>query len=588
MRISHVIIQNFRNIQHLDVSLGNTVVIAGENNSGKSNFLKAITLPFLAEESGYTGKSLSWTDINADARNEYYKYLLDKKDAITSGGISVEEFSKHLPVISVQVQLLPEAKEKYYVKDFASGIADGDIIYQLKYEFRPKKVADILPAVKDILQAEQVDENNIKTVQLSLLPVELYEYSIFVPGKGSIPYDTLKQFRYMLLAAERDDFSTSNERLGSKSLIKLLQMKLEDADKLKVEKKYSEFFDTLKNLSGMENIINWQSDSDIDNAKDFFKRISILPNMPPMSSILNSVRLGYDDESLSLQGLGQRNMILLLVLINSLIEKSEEIALRIVAIEEPEAHLCINNIKLVSSFISAFTTGNSQVQTFCTTHSTEFINKLQFENVIVMNNGSGIALRDELDQPARDYLSKMPNLDLYKLFFARRCILVEGLTEELLIRAYLEGKKQLSDIEVLAFHKGYQDIIKIWKKINATSDRKLGIVRDYDDQEKAKIDHEKLADSRVCIKTTTGYTLETDIVNTGDNYSLLKDKYGADMGWKTMTAEELQKDWRSSKSFVMLKICQDLRTSNLETFVMPNHIQEIISFMEDEVKSVAD
>lgn len=588
MRISHVKIQNYRNIKNLDLALGATVVIAGENNSGKSNFLRAITLPFLAEEAGYSGKSLSWVDINADARSEYYKYLLDNKESIITGQVSLEEFSKQLPSISVEVQILPEAKEKYYVKDISCGIGEDDIEYRIRYEFRPKKLKDILNSVIDVLKTENIEESNIRSVQLSLLPIDLYEYSIFVPGKGSIGYDTLKQFRYMMLAAERDDFSTTNEKIGSKSLVRLLQMKLNDADKLKVEKKYSEFFETLKSLSGMENIINWQNTSEIDNAEEFFKRISILPNMPPMSSILNSVRLGYDDESLSLQGLGQRNMILLLVLINSLLEKSEDVPLRIVAIEEPEAHLCINNIKLISSFIKAFTADNTQVQTFCTTHSTEFINKLDFENVIIMNNGNGIALRDEIDQSARNYLSKNPNLDLYKLFFAKRCILVEGLTEELLIRAYLEGRKDLSEIEVLAFHKGYEDIIKIWKKINTCSDRKLGVVRDYDDQEKAKKKHEKLADNQVCVKTTTGYTLETDIVNAGDNYSLLKTKYGETMGWQNLTADELQKDWRNSKSFVMLQICQDLRSGNLATFTMPDHIKEVISFMENGVTSIAD
>lgn len=55
--------------------------------------------------------------------------------------------------------------------------------------------------------------------------------------------------------------------------------------------------------------------------RQIFSKINILPNMPAVSSIFNSVRLGYDSENLSMQGLGQRNLILLMVLINSLIEK---------------------------------------------------------------------------------------------------------------------------------------------------------------------------------------------------------------------------------------------------------------------------
>src|ERR1039457_7506169 len=44
MRISHVLIQNFRNFKTLDVNLGDHAVIVGENKVGKSNFLYALRL----------------------------------------------------------------------------------------------------------------------------------------------------------------------------------------------------------------------------------------------------------------------------------------------------------------------------------------------------------------------------------------------------------------------------------------------------------------------------------------------------------------------------------------------------------------
>lgn len=46
MKISRVQIQNFRNIKTADVRLGDVVTLIGENNSGKSNFLYALTLLF--------------------------------------------------------------------------------------------------------------------------------------------------------------------------------------------------------------------------------------------------------------------------------------------------------------------------------------------------------------------------------------------------------------------------------------------------------------------------------------------------------------------------------------------------------------
>lgn len=344
--------------------------------------------------------------------------------------------------------------------------------------------------------------------------------------------------------AERDEFSKTNEKLGSKSLVKILKGKLKDSDKIKVEKEYSSFFDTLKSITDIDSLINWQEYSQLENASDFFKKINILPNMPDMSSIFSSVRLGYDGENLSMQGLGQRNLILLMVLINSLIEKDSGAVFNILTVEEPEAHLCINNIRLVASFIKAITSKNSNLQLFYSTHNTELIDKLKLKNVILMSGGNAYSLKTEINDKEIDYLSKNPNLDLFKLFYAKKCILVEGLTEELFIRSYLDSKKELNDIEVISFHKGFKRIIDLWLKINNGSSNRLGIVRDYDDEPAAKKEYEVYNECpEVCVKTTKEYTLEPEIVNTNGNYEVLK-KYGEKFGWNTLSKEQLSDDWR--------------------------------------------
>jgi putative ATP-dependent endonuclease of OLD family len=42
MRISHIQIINFRNFHNLDIELGPSAVIVGENKIGKSNLLRAL------------------------------------------------------------------------------------------------------------------------------------------------------------------------------------------------------------------------------------------------------------------------------------------------------------------------------------------------------------------------------------------------------------------------------------------------------------------------------------------------------------------------------------------------------------------
>ena len=574
-------IKNYRNLKDIDICLGETVVLIGENNSGKSNLVRAVTLPFLTDESSFSGKSLSWIDINDTAKEKYYHYIIENQKSIVDGTIKCADLIKEMPVVKVEVQLKADVTENYFVKDLSYSVENGELVYGLRYEYKPSKAEEIFKLVKHVLMQETVDEISIKKVKMNLLPTEFYAYSITVPDKGSVAYDTLKLYKYTALEAERDEFSRTKERLGSKSLVKVLQMGLSDDDKLKVEKEYNHFFEELKTVSKMDHVINWQEESELEDAKEFFEHISILPNMPPMQTILNSIRLGYSDAELTLQGLGYRNLILLLVLINSLMGKKNDVALNILTIEEPEAHLCINNIRLMSSFLKVFAKKNKSAQLFYSTHSTELINKMDLKNVVIVHEGNAFSLLQELEEEERDYLTKNPNLDLFKLFFSKKCILFEGISEEMLIRSYLDSKNELSDIELISFHKGYTKIIEIWKKVNSGTSNKLGIIRDYDYQDKAKKDHDKYDDGKtICVRTTDEKTLEPEIVKTGDNYTILKDKYGEILGWKDMSSEEMQKAWQNAKASDMLTICKDIECGDLPDLEMPKHIKDVLDFMK--------
>lgn len=587
LKITHVKIRNYRNLRDIDIGLAETVAIIGENNSGKSNFLKAITLPFLTDDNTHISKKLSWIDINNETKKCYYKKIILNQNKIRNDEITVEQFAEFLPTVSVEVNIQASGAEEYYVKDMSYAIEDGEIQYGIKYEFAPKNCADIFRVVKEVVSQTEINDANLKEVKMNLLPVEYYNYSIKVSDGSNVSYDTLKMFKYEALEAERDDFSKTKNQLGSKFLVDLLKDRLSDQDKLKIEKEYSHFFEALKEISDINDIINWQETSELKGAKKFFSHINILPNMPPMQSILSSVRLGYSEEELSMQGLGHRNLVLLFVLINSLLGKETDIALNVLTIEEPEAHLCINNTRLMVSFLKAFTDKNKTVQLFYSTHSTEFINKMNLKNVVVLHNGKAYSFADELEDEDFAYLAKNPNLNLFKLFFSKKCILFEGISEELLIRSYIDSKETLSDIEVLSFHKGFKKIMNIWKKVNEGSGNKLGIIRDYDNQSNAKKQHDKYNDDKeICVRTTEYYTLEPEIVNTGDNYKILKNKYGDVFGWNDMTDDQLTEAWKNAKATDMFTICKDLASGELEGFQMPKHIQDVIDFLSQESEEV--
>lgn len=572
MRICRVQVENYRNLRKVDVQLGNIVTLIGENNSGKSNFLRAISIPLASDDSGLN-KRLSWFDINKESKAEYYAFLKDNRDSIIDRSMTEQEFRNAVPVVRITLYFKPENTEHYDVKDVL--FDESEWLGAIQYRFFVKKPAELLDRVRSVLAAES-DESHI---QMSLLPIELFDYSIKVPEKErNIPYDTLSKFRSVDLPAERDNFASNADRLGSRALSDLLQKGLTADAQVKIEKAYSEFFEIIKSEGKLDSVLNWQGYSEIPNAQEFFKQISVLPNMPQMSSILNSIRLGYEEENMYLQGLGHRNLILLTVLLNSYINRERDISFRLMTVEEPEAHLSISNILLMASFFDFFSEKNKYTQIVFSTHNVEFVNKIGLDSVIVFHNGEAISLKTELTAEERDYLSANPNTDIFNLLYSKKVILVEGITEELLIKSYLQAKSELHDIKVLSFHKGYTKVIDIWKKINSNSGNRLGVVRDYDDQPKAQKEHEKRQDANVIVRTTQGYTLETDITNA--NYAILKDVYGLEYGWCDLSVDEIQKDWREKKSDVMLRICHDLISGGLQDFSLPQHIQDIIGFMQ--------
>lgn len=148
------------------------------------------------------------------------------------------------------------------------------------YRFFVSKPEELLGRVRRILSSDSYNERT----KMSLLPMEMFSFSITVPGKGNnISYETLARFRSVELPAERDSFASNSDKLGSKALSDLLQKGLTPDSQVKNEEKYTEFFDTIREEGKLDTVLNWQDYSEIPNAQEFFQEISILPNMPQMS-----------------------------------------------------------------------------------------------------------------------------------------------------------------------------------------------------------------------------------------------------------------------------------------------------------------
>ncbi len=101
----------------------------------------------------------------------------------------------------------------------------------------------------------------------------------------------------------------------------------------------------------------------------------------------------------------------------------------IAMLEEPENHLShINLVKLISHLEKK----NSDKQIFLTTHSSYVLNKLSIDKLCLMANGY-TRLKD-IDKVTVKTLKRLPGYDTLRAVLAQKIVLVEGPSDELLLK----------------------------------------------------------------------------------------------------------------------------------------------------------
>lgn len=138
-------------------------------------------------------------------------------------------------------------------------------------------------------------------------------------------------------------------------------------------------------------------------------------------------------------GLGFNNLLYMAVLL-SVLKKSEEASLRLLLVEEPEAHLHPQLQDLLMKYLDGQATAGTQV--IVTTHSPQFASSASVERLTVLAErprsadiGTHLGSLD-LDQKQRKFLRRFLDVTKSSLLFSRGVILVEGVAEQLLVPAF--------------------------------------------------------------------------------------------------------------------------------------------------------
>lgn len=562
MYIKKVTINNYRSFRSFEAELQKLTVVIGENDTGKTNFFTALSLPLSGNQIDFNQKRLSIADINKDAVIDFLTSVINN-DA---------DLLQKIPKVSVTIEFA-DPKDGYETALLAKWlVSEGDEeTYKIRYDFKPKNDNDLLEVVKKSLDGKTIDDINWFT-----LPVELYDYQIVsVNNEKPIAYSDLKNVSIHSINAERDDFSESSSMKSNSIFTKLLMNTLDDDDKSQINTAYSEFFSTIEETETFEKIIG--TNPDFDNYDSIIKQLECTPNLPNLKNILSNITLKYGNEFLYQKGLGKRNLIYILILFAYY--KSCGDTFNLCCIEEPEAHLSVNNLRLVRDFIEKSSSNSgSLVQTIISTHNPSIINKLKISNVLAFTGEKAISLSET---PAKlvDYLRKRPNFDILKLLFADKVILVEGPTEEMLISTYLSKQGALNDVDIIAIgQRGYATFLDIWLVLNKDNpSKKIGIIRDFDNSVQAKARHDAYDTNHenVTVRTTTNYTLEIDLVEAEDNLALLNGLFEM-----AGDAKEVSEHMINGKTARMLDVCDAmLDEENPLDIKLPAHIAEVIEVL---------
>lgn len=131
-------------------------------------------------------------------------------------------------------------------------------------------------------------------------------------------------------------------------------------------------------------------------------------------------------------GLGEQNRLKILIALARKVEQSH-----VILIEEPENHLSFPNLNILVDRI-AMQSGDRQV--IIATHSSFVVNKLGLSQLKLLGNGRVSKLTD-LPAGTQNYFMKLAGYDTLRLVVARKAVLVEGPSDELIFqRAYLDKK----------------------------------------------------------------------------------------------------------------------------------------------------
>lgn len=245
----------------------------------------------------------------------------------------------------------------------------------------------------------------------------------------------------------------------------------------------------------------------------------------------------------------------------------------IILIEEPENHLSFSSLNILLNRIRSKYSGK---QIIVTTHDAFVLNKIGLKSLVLLHAKTSAKLKD-LSVETQDYFMKLSGYDTLRLILAKKTILVEGPSEELIIqKAYMktnDGKLPINNgtdvvnVRGLSFLR-FLEIAKLLKKhVVVVTDNDGDYENNITNKYKEYSDDKNI---KICSPGNNSLTtLEPNLVEVNDisTINTVLDKSFKD------NAEAIEYMTKSNnKTSVALKIFESVQDINF-----PDYINEAIN-----------